>query len=113
MIWRVDSRRDFEQLRRGPRRRSGPLTVTVGPHDASKPPRVAYALGRKVGTAPRRNRLRRRLRALVAAYQERLVPATYLIAVRPGAAECSFDELDTHLSGALQALDALSAGHRG
>ena len=52
MIWRVDTRRDFEQLRRGPRRRSGPLTVTVGPLDATKPPRVAYAIGRKVGDPP-------------------------------------------------------------
>jgi len=113
MIWRVDTRRDFEQLRRGPRRRSGPLTVTVGPLDATKPPRVAYAIGRKVGTAPHRNQLRRRLRALMTAQGDQLSPATYLIAARPGAAECSFDELDTHLSGALRALNALPAVPRG
>jgi ribonuclease P protein component len=112
MIWRVDTRQDFEQLRRGTRRRSGPLTVTMGPPDGTKPPRVAYAIGRKVGTAPSRNRLRRRVRALLADRQDRLVPATYLVSARPGAADLSFDELRTFLMNALNALDALEAdGH--
>ena len=113
MIWRLDTRRDFEQLRRGTRRRSGLLTVSLGPLDVTKPPRVAFAIGRKVGTAPRRNRLRRRLRALMTAEQDRLIQATYLITARPGAAERSFDELRTYLMQALNALHAFKADDLG
>ena len=113
MIWRVDTRRDFEQLRRGARRRSGPLSVTMGPLDAAKPPRVAFAIGRKVGNAPRRNRLRRRLRALMATQSLGLRPATYLLSAQVGAADLSFDQLSSHLGQALRALDAIGAEHCG
>jgi ribonuclease P protein component len=108
LIWRVNTRRDFEQLRRGSRRRAGPLSVTVGPRDSARPPRVAYAIGRKVGTAPRRNLLRRRIRAILVAEGPRLERATYLITARPGAAELTFHEVQTHLTSALRGLHALS-----
>jgi ribonuclease P protein component len=81
----------------------------MGPVETAKPPRVAYAIGRKVSTAPGRNRLRRRLRALLAAEQDRLVPATYLVSARPGAADLTFAQLRTDLVGALASLHALPA----
>ena len=107
MIWRVHTRHDFEQLRRGRRRRSGPLTVTQGPGDPARPAKVAYAISRKVGTAPRRNLLRRRLRAILTAEASRLTHASYLITASAGAAELPFDELRTYLMEALSALSAL------
>jgi ribonuclease P protein component len=45
----------------------------------ASPPRVAFAVGRSVGTAPLRNRVRRRLRALAQAHAGELAPGWYLI----------------------------------
>src|SRR5258708_21849607 len=66
-LWRISDRGTFSALRRrGRRARSGPITLTwlppeVGALDA--PPRVGFAVGRSVGGAVVRNRIRRRLRA--------------------------------------------------
>jgi ribonuclease P protein component len=49
--------------------------------------RVAYAIGRPVGTAVRRNRLRRRLRAILASFDRagRLPASAYLVICQPAA----------------------------
>jgi ribonuclease P protein component len=52
---------------------------------------VAYALGRAIGPAVVRNRLRRRLRALLAASS--LPPGIYLLGAQPAAVRRSRDEL--------------------
>jgi len=52
---------------------------------------VAYALGRAIGPAVVRNRLRRRLRALLA--QSTLPPGLYLIGAQPSAAQRTSSEL--------------------
>ncbi|MEY3361331.1 MAG: hypothetical protein RL531_1050 [Actinomycetota bacterium] len=86
-------------------RRAGALSVrrVGGPVDS--PPRVAYALGRRVGSAPVRNRLRRRLRSVVAGLESELVPGSaYLIAARPEAVRMSTVDLETALRRALIAL---------
>ena len=71
----------------------------------SGPPRVAYALGRRVGSAPVRNRLRRRLRAVVASLEPELRPGSaYLIAARPEAVRMSTPELETALRRAFISL---------
>lgn len=70
-------------------------------------PRVAYAIPRTVGPAVVRNRIRRRLRAIVADLDRRPqgVPiGDYLVRVSPGAADLSYDELHQHLMGAIDAL---------
>ena len=90
-VWRVRDRASFGALRReGVRRRVGPLTVTRLA-DGSTPPRVAYAIGRPVGSAVDRNRLRRRLRAVVA--DTPLEPGTYLLSAGPGASTMPDQEL--------------------
>jgi ribonuclease P protein component len=57
--------------------------------------RVAYGVGRSVGTSVRRNRTRRRLRAVVEeAYRHgELVPGSYLVSVGRGAGGLTFGEL--------------------
>ena len=65
LIWRVDRRNTFASLRRARRHRGGPLTVSWVGGSPVEPPRVAYTIGRRVGSAVVRNRVRRRLRALV------------------------------------------------
>ncbi len=60
------------------------------------PPRVAYAVGRKVGGAVVRNRVRRRLRASVVRHRAELRPgAAYLFGAGRDAATVPFTELET------------------
>lgn len=72
------------------------------------PPRVAYAVSRRVGPAVVRNRVRRRLRSairgLVTACPELVPPGAYLIAVSPQAANRSQALLEADLRTALTAL---------
>ena len=83
-LWRVTDRRTFQALRQNGRRvRRGPLTVTwLAPAaDDTTPPRAAFALGRAIGGAVVRNRVRRRLRAALRELQAdgRLPAGTYLL----------------------------------
>jgi ribonuclease P protein component len=104
LIWRVRDRSSFRVLARGRRSTAGCVemrSVVMGP--ASEPPRVAYAVGRNVGPAVVRNRVRRRLRAAVLEHRDRVEPGRgYLLRARPGAAADSYGEL-TAAVGALLA----------
>ncbi|MDZ7674721.1 MAG: ribonuclease P protein component [Acidimicrobiales bacterium] len=103
----VRSRRAFAALSaRRDRGRSGPLWVAHAPlvdgDGASDRVEVAFAIGRAVGVAVVRNRLRRRLRVLMdERVAEGLVPGHYLVGARPGAVELTFDQLRDHLGRAL------------
>ena len=78
-------------------------SAVVGP--GSEPPRVVYAIGRGVGTAVVRNRVRRRLRAATRAHRAELVPGhAYLVSTGPAAADRTYAELSTSLHDALSAL---------
>ena len=105
LIWRVRGRAEFDQFRRGQRGRSGPVTVTFVP-EAGLVPKVAYAIGRKVGPAVVRNRLRRQLRSVMASLD--LSPGRYLVSPNPAATELVFDELRAALAEAAHA----AAGNR-
>lgn len=69
------------------------MVWVAGP--TTRPPRVAYAVGRKVGPAVVRNRVRRRLRVVVAelAAGGGLAPGDYLVAASPAAASTTFATL--------------------
>ena len=103
-VARVRSRRAFDALRatgRRSRRRSLQVTFAApAPERAAVAlPAVAYAIGKPVGTAVVRNRLRRRLRALVTELAP--PPGTYLVAATPAAAALSFAELRAELATCL------------
>ena len=55
------------------------------------PPRVAFALGRALGPAVARNRLRRRLRALLGAMT--IPGGLYLVGAQPAAVQRTASEL--------------------
>ena len=93
-LWRVRDRASFAALRRdGVRRRVGPLTVTRLSTDAggSPVPAVAFAVGKPVGPAVARNRLRRRLRHLIADLAP--APGTYLVSAGPAASTLADQDL--------------------
>ena len=69
-----------------------------GPGD---PPRVAYAVGKRVGGAVQRNRLRRRLRAIVAEVASGVPPGAYLVAAGPEAGGIGFEELKKTVAAAM------------
>ena len=68
---------------------------------AGAQPRVAYAVGKRVGGAVERNRLRRRLRAIVAEAATGVPPGAYLVAAGPEAAETGFEELKRIVAAAM------------
>ena len=97
MIWRIRERSAFTRLADdGRRTRAGVLWCTYIPDPAATPPRVAYALGRAIGPAVVRNRLRRRLRAMLSTIE--LPPGVYLIGAQPIAAQRSRSELEFDLA---------------
>ena len=96
LIWRIRERSAFTRLaREGRRTRAGVLWCTYLPDPSATPPRVAYALGRAIGPAVVRNRLRRQLRGLLD--NASLPPGLYLIGARPDAAQRSRVELEFDL----------------
>jgi ribonuclease P protein component len=102
-VWRLSGRDEFARLRREGRRvRSGPLWVQFAPPAVSAdaadtadggPPRCAYAIGRAVGGAVVRNRLRRRIRGVLATLEPPLPAGDYLVGATPAAAELTSAEL--------------------
>jgi ribonuclease P protein component len=62
---------------------------------------VAYAVGKRVGGAVIRNRLRRRLRAVVADASGSLVPGAYLVAASPEAADLPYEDLKAQVITAM------------
>lgn len=100
MILRLAHRDDFDLVRRlGEKRRSGPLGArvvpTAVPADAV---RVGYAIGRRFGSAVKRNRMRRRLRHCVAqVVSEGPVLASHaLFSADPAALDVAHGELVDH-----------------
>ncbi len=120
MVEPVTTHRAFSALSHSRvRARSGPLWIVCAetqpagaPDAASGAVRVAYAIGRSVGSAVVRNRLRRRLRAVIADLERTgaLAPGLYLIGARPSAATASFDSLRADLHHAVAALAATADG---
>jgi ribonuclease P protein component len=110
LIGRISDRATFDALRRGGRRaRRNPVTVVFLPEQmraavgGASDVRVAYGIGRRVGTAVVRNRVRRRLRAAMHEVdRERggLDPGAYLVLVRPEAGTAPYAELKRSLGAA-------------
>jgi ribonuclease P protein component len=94
LTWRIRDRATFDALASGRRRRRGPISMTFLPGDSSLPPRVAYAVGKRVGGAVVRNRVRRRMRAATLAHRAELQPGAYLFGAAPAAAAAPYAEID-------------------
>jgi ribonuclease P protein component len=99
LIGRIHERSVFARLRReGSFVRSGPLWCSVLLDPSLSHAHVAYALGRPVGSAVSRNRLRRQMRAVVAADAgSALSPGWYLFGADAPAVSMTFAELSAAL----------------
>lgn len=107
LIWTVRDRHTYDALRRSRNRvRRGQITVTWVNGDPSEPPKVGYAIGRRVGGAVDRNLVRRRLRAIVADFAGDLAPGAYLLAAGPGARRVAYRELSADTTAALSQVKA-------
>ncbi len=82
--------------------RSGPLWVAWAASPEGVPPCLAFAIGKRVGGAVVRNRLRRRLRAVVASLAPG--PGDYLVGADPAAGDLSSSDLKALVRHALLAL---------
>jgi ribonuclease P protein component len=111
LIWRVRDRATFEALARARRQRSGPVSLRFCRTDGiADPPRVAYAVGRRFGTAVERNRARRRLRAAVAMEQALLLDGgAYLLAAERSVMTVPFPTLREHVATVLRAVREAAA----
>jgi ribonuclease P protein component len=105
LIWTIRGRRAFQNLARfGRKARTETLWCSFLNDSAAKPLRVAFAVGRSVGSATRRNRLRRRLRAIVA----EVTPALgidhgwLMIGTRPAASEHTYAALHAEVTSLLK-----------
>ena len=108
MIARVRQRQTFQRLtREGVRIRRSTLWCTWCPQSDSTPA-VAFAIGRAVGPAVTRNRLRRRLRAILAELDAvvPLPPVTMLIGATPAATKLTFEQLRNELGQLLHQIRA-------
>jgi ribonuclease P protein component len=107
LIASIHGRHAFATLRRDGRRiRRSSLWCNWCPEPNSEQTRVAFAIGRACGSAVRRNRLRRRLRAIVRAIdREHPLPAgMMLVGARPLALELTFEELTAEMEDLITAV---------
>lgn len=87
------------------------VTVTWAAGDPAEPTRVAYAVGRWAGGAVVRNRIRRRLRAIVRELNDELAPGAYLLGAGADAATLPYGELRMTVSEALRAVRGRAASN--
>ncbi len=111
MILPICDRHTFVALRtNGTRVRRGPLSLVFLEDGSGGPPRVAYAMTKRVGSAVVRNRLRRRIRVicldLVRSAADAVPSGALLISAGPEAARRNPEELRNDVVRLLDALEA-------
>jgi ribonuclease P protein component len=96
LILGIRERTGFVRLRRhGVRLRNDPLWCSYVHDPAVTPPQVAFAIGRAVGPAVTRNRVRRRLKAILSHAE---VPSgLFLVGATVQVNELTFDQLRVNL----------------
>ncbi len=116
LIRRIRERNAFDRLSRdGQRIRRSALWCTWCPDPDSPATFVAFAIGRAFGPAVRRNRIRRRLRALLGDIDRAtpLPPGMLLIGAHSRAIELTFDQLAAQLDDLVRTIRASSSRSAG
>ncbi len=78
--------------------RSGPISMVAAPNPGSDT-QIGYAIGKSVGGAVERNRIRRRVRAVLhdADRDALLPPGRYLVTCQPASKQLTHSELVSHV----------------
>jgi ribonuclease P protein component len=102
---------DFQQtVRRGARGGRDTLVVHLTTTTDPGPPAVGLVVSKAVGNAVTRNRVRRRLRALLAARVHRWAPGTLVVVrAQPDAASATSAQLARDLDGGIAAAERRAA----
>lgn len=92
----MNRREEFSQVRsRGSSKAGRFLVMATLPDEALDHIKLGYITSRRVGKAVVRNRIRRRLRAVVAAHGEEIAGTRYLVIIaRHRAGDASYEELE-------------------
>lgn len=99
-IGRISQKSDFQRLaENGKRSRSANFVVVFVEDETMSMPAVAFSIPKKLGKAVVRNRIRRRLRAVVSELVDQVPLGLYLIQARNGSAEVGVQQLRTTLAG--------------
>jgi ribonuclease P protein component len=114
LIQRIRGRQAFDRLSRdGKRIRRPALWCSWCPDSSSTTTFVAFALGRALGPAVTRNRLRRRLRAVLreADANGELPPGMLLLGAKPPSTELTFEMLRSEVRAMLSSIPTNTAAN--
>lgn len=106
MIGRLQRRSDFTRLtEEGTYVRFGGLWCRMIADSRLAQAQVGYAIGRSFGGAVQRNRMRRRLRVLLASQADELRPGLYLVGAQASLGSASAAELSFAVDGLLRGVN--------
>jgi len=109
--YRMRQDRQFRYVyRRGIRASGRELSLL---HVRSQQRRVGFSVGKKVGGAVVRNRVKRRLREVFRPRMESLPSGLYVVVARPGAAEATLAQLNMSVNHLLAKLQKGPPPHKG
>ena len=109
---RLRQRADFVAAATGAKAPTAAFVLQARKRGDSGPIRVGFTVTKKVGSAVERNRVRRRLKAVVSAHRPagRMCPGyDYVLVGRRAALELPFDRLVEEFNGALRRLEMTAA----
>jgi ribonuclease P protein component len=113
LLRRLVKRSQFLRAARG-KRAGRPAFVLQASESETEEPGIGFTVTKKLGNAPERNRIKRRLREAARACQARFKPRhDYVLVGRREALAIPFDRLVTDLSGAITRIHQQSAGSAG
>ena len=105
---RLASREDFRRVYACGQLQYGRYVVVTALPVDGQTVRIGFSVGRKVGNAVKRNRVKRRLREIVREVAHLLTPGYHIVVGAKRTSACaSFAELRTDLFRVMQGLDCL------
>ncbi len=100
---RLRANEDFQRVRREGRSWSSPLLVLIAAPNAADHTRFGFAVGKRIGKAVVRNRVKRRLREAVRLHCEAVAPGWDLVFVaREPILAASFGDIESAICGLMQ-----------
>jgi ribonuclease P protein component len=110
-VRRLTKRADYVAAAAGITQAAGALVLQARSRDDAKPARFGFTVSKKVGNAPQRNRVRRRLKELVRLAQPGDARAghDYVLVGRRVALKRPFEELTGEFRGVLRRINAAMA----